>query len=190
MKRKALIILPIILSIVMLGGCGLKDKIKDGLSTKNVGMNETVYVIDTSSLGGENISIELPEGFTTIGDTDTTMNSYVSLYHTKTTASEDDYVITYTIAKDIYADREETLHTYKNMYSSFLASEVKELELSNGIKCNYYTATYILAGETLTDYIAQFDKNSVTILAKLGTTFYPLDVSELEACELLYEYLN
>ena len=190
MKRKILTIISITLAIIMLGGCGLKDKIKDSLTEKHVGMNENVYIIDASAMGAQNISINLPEGFTAIGDTDNTTNSYVSLYHAKTTANEDDYVITYTIAKDIYEDREETLHTYKKMYTSFLASEIQEIELKDGTKCKYYTATYMLAGETLTDYIAEFSKNNVSVLAKLGTTFYPIDTTDLDACELLYNHLN
>ena len=78
----------------------------------------------------------------------------------------------------------------QNMYSSFLASEIQELELNDGTTCKYYTATYMLAGETLTDYIAEFSKNNVSILAKLGTIFYPINTTDLEACELLYNHLN
>ena len=153
-------------------------------------MQKDKYVIDTSSISGENnIDIDLPEGFTAIGDTDETANAYVSLYHAETSAQSDDYVITYSVKKSIEEDREETLHTYKNMYSNFLASEITNCTI-NEEPCRYYTATYMLAGETLTDYIFEFEKDGTIVLAKLGTTFYPLDISEEQAGELLYEHLQ
>ena len=165
-------------------------------------MQKDKYIIDTSiatqiGLEGEEnkeskkIEIKLPEGFTAIGDTDTTSNAYVSLYHADTEAKSDDYVMTYLISKNIEDDREETLHTYSDMYSSFMASEITTLKLENNVQCKYYTATYMLSGETLTDYIFEFPVNDeISILAKLGTTFYPLDVNELEAGMILYENIE
>lgn len=205
-KNSLLLYFSLIISFsFFLTGCNLRKNLqeklnKDTTAKTNVGMQDGKYIIDTSlatEIGLEknknhpNIEITLPEGFTAIGDTDTTSNAYISLYHADTEAKTDDYVMTYLISKNIEEDREETLHTYSNMYSSFMASEIEILELENNIQCKYYTATYMLSGETLTDYIFEFPINDdISVLAKLGTTFYPLDVNEVEAGMILYKNIE
>lgn len=195
-KKNFIMLLSMSMLSTILFGCGLKENLENKFANSNVdttkvGMQENRYVIDVSSINGENnINIDLPEGFTAIGDTDETSNAYVSLYHADTSAKQDDYVITYSIKKTIEEDREETLHTYKHMYSNFIASEITTCTLENDIECRYYTITYMLSGETLTDYIFEFNKDGINVLSKLGTTFYPLNISEIEAGELLYKHLN
>lgn len=196
-KRNILSLCVIVMITSTLCGCSfnIKEKFKDtfdsqeNISSSNVGMQKDKYVIDSSLLGVENIEIDLPEGFTAIGDTNDTTNSYVSLYHSDLEAKQDDYVLTYSIATSIEKDREETLHVYQDMYSNFMASEIEKTKI-NDIDCSYYTITYMLSGETLTDYIFQFNKDDTLVLAKLGTTFYPLDITIEEAADILYKNIK
>ena len=179
----------------VLGGCGsIRQVISDGVTEKTgaSGMKQSEYVLsglssDTAVSGtdAENIAIAKPAGTEAAGDTDTSKNAYVSFYHASTDAKSSDYVMTYRISGSLEKDREETEHTYSKMYENFIASDIEQITLKDGTECRYYTATYMLGGETLTDYIFEIPAGKEKVTAKLGTTFYPLSCTAEEAGEML-----
>ena len=192
-KTKKLMIL-ILATSVVLSGCSfnIKDKFKDTFSKNEYGLKATKYVIDTTTLNNKKIEISLPKGFVAIGDTDETKNAYVSLYNTKenSIATKEDYVLTYKINSTLDEDLETTLHTYNNMYENLLVSEIQPIMLSNNVNCKFYTISYFLSNENLTDYIFEFEFDGTKIISKMGTTFYPIEKDIDEIGVLLFENIN
>lgn len=185
MKLNKIIILSLSLVLVTstLIGCK-KDETNMGTSLmENKGgysNDKTKYVLNSNELGNEDkISISIPDNMIALEDNDENDNAYISLYNVAENgiATKDDYVITYKLIEDnaIETDKEDTENLYKNIYKDLQISEIKE-GTKNDITYKYYTISYVGDGENLTDYVFELKVNDTTLLAKVGTVFYPLSM--------------
>lgn len=185
MKLNKIVILSfgLVLAIGTFIGCK-KDEKNIGTSLiENKGgysNDKTEYVLNSNELGNEDkISISIPDNMIALEDNDENDNAYISLYNVAEDgiATKDDYVLTYKLIEEnsIENDKEDTKNLYKNIYKDLQISEIKE-GTKDDVTYKYYTVSYVGDGENLTDYVFELKINDTTLLAKVGTVFYPLSM--------------
>ena len=185
MKLNKIVILSfgLILAIGTFVGCKKDDKNIETSLMENKGgysNDKSKYVLNSNELGNEDkISISIPDNMIALEDNDENDNAYISLYNISEDgiATKDDYVITYKLIEEnsIENDKEDMEVLYKNIYKDLQISEIQEGS-KDDVTYKYYTVSYVGDGENLTDYVFELNVNDTTLLAKVGTVFYPLSM--------------
>lgn len=141
----------------------------------------------------DNISIKIPEKVTALEDADSNKDTYISLYNVGDSgvATTDDYVLTYSVINkdEIEEDLNNTVNLYKDMYRNFESSQIQDGTTGN-INYRYYTVSYTSGDTKLTDYTIQFNIDNAYVLTKVGTTFYPLDMTLDEIVNLALDNIE
>ena len=185
MKLNKIVILSLSFVLVLstFMGCNKNEGNKETSLLKNNGgysNDKSEYVLSSNELGNESkISISIPDDMIALEDNDENDNAYISLYNVAENgiATKDDYVITYKLIEEdsIENDKVDTENLYKNIYKDLQISEIKD-GTKNDVTYRYYTVSYVGDGENLTDYVFELKINDSSLLAKVGTVFYPLSM--------------
>lgn len=169
------------LSTLMVG-CN-KNKDNNPTNTEVFGgysEDKKTYTLSTEELQSD-IKINIPTGVIVKEDVDVKDNSYISLYNIQEdkVATKDDYVLTYKIVNDgaINEDKTSIEKLYKSLYADLSTSDIKE-GTKDKYTYKYYTISYTLDNEKLTDYVYEIKIGDSFVLAKMGTTCYPLTMDE------------
>jgi uncharacterized lipoprotein YehR (DUF1307 family) len=170
-------------------GCGKKETNVSSNTTSGYSEDKKTYTIKSNDVidTKDNITIQIPDDMTALEDSNASSDSYISLYNVGDSgiASEDDYVLTYSVINkdEISNDLETTKELYGNMYKDLQVSNISENTIDK-VPYKIYSISYTSGDNVLTDYTIQFNINETYVLSKVGTTFYPLNMTEEEVVKL------